>query len=42
MIKSVFDRVENNVGKGEKCWLPGFSHFPTMFSEGFLLITQCL
>ena len=30
MIISVFDRVENIFGKGEK-WLPAFSRFPTMF-----------
>ena len=33
----VSDRIENIVGKGEKCWLPTFSPFPEMFSEGFLL-----
>ena len=27
--------VEDIVGKGEKCWLPAFSPFPTMFSKGF-------
>ena len=31
---SVYDRVENNVGKGENA---GFSPFPTMFSKGFIL-----
>ena len=25
----------NNCGKRRKCWLPAFSPFPTMFSEGF-------
>ena len=30
--KLVFGRVENIVGKGEKCCLPAFSPFPTMFS----------
>ena len=33
---SVFDRVENIVGKRSKCWLPEFSPFPTKFSKGFL------
>ena len=28
MIISVFDRVENIVGKRRKCWLPAFSLFP--------------
>ena len=37
MMISVFDRVENIVGKGDKCWLPAFSLFPSMFSKGFLL-----
>ena len=32
---SLFDRVENTVGKGEKCWLPAFSPFPTVFSKAF-------
>ena len=30
---SVFDRIENIVGKGENA---AFSPFPTMFSKGFL------
>ena len=34
-LKFVSVRVENIVGKGEKCWLPVFSPFPTMFSKGF-------
>ena len=34
-IEFVFNSGENIVGKG----LPGFSHFPTMFSKGFLLRT---
>ena len=34
---SVFDRVENIVGKRRKCWLPEFSPFLTMFSMGFFL-----
>ena len=32
---SLFDRVENTVGKGEKCWSPAFSPFPTVFSKAF-------
>ena len=35
-LKPVFRRVENIVGK-RKCWLPGFSPFHTMFSEGVFL-----
>ena len=34
-LKFVLGRVENIVGKGEKCWLPAFSCFSTMFSKGF-------
>ena len=34
---SFFDRVENNVGKRRKCWLPAFSPFPTVFSKAFPL-----
>ena len=37
MTISLFDRVENNVGKGEKCWLPAFSPFPTWFSKPFFI-----
>ena len=33
MIISVFDRVENIVGKGENAGLPAFSPFPTMFQK---------
>ena len=33
-LKPDFRREENIVGKREKCWLPAFSPFPTMFSEG--------
>ena len=36
IIRFVFERVENIVGKRRKCWLPAFSPFPTMFSKGFL------
>ena len=32
MVISVFDMEELTVGKGEKCWLPAFSPFPTMIS----------
>ena len=31
------DRLENNVEKRRKCWLPAFSSFPTMFSKGYSL-----
>ena len=34
-LKFILGKVENIVGKGEKCWLPAFSPFPTMFSKGF-------
>ena len=34
-LKFVLGRVENTVGKGEKCWLPAFSPFPAMFSKAF-------
>ena len=27
--------LENTVGKEEKCWLPAFSSFPTVFSKAF-------
>ena len=36
-IISASERVKNSVGKGEKCWLPGFSPFPTLFSKAFFL-----
>ena len=39
-IKVVFHRIENIVGKERKCWLPAFSSFPTMFSNGLFL--QCV
>ena len=35
MVISVFDRVENIVGKG-KFLVQAISPFPTMFSKGFL------
>ena len=34
-LKFALERVENIVGKMRKCWLPAFSPFPTMFSEGY-------
>ena len=34
-MKFVLGMIKNIVGKGEKCWLPAFSPFPTMFSKGF-------
>ena len=37
MMISLFDRVENIVGKRRKCWLPAFSPFPAMFSKGLFL-----
>ena len=37
MMIFVSDRVENIVEKGNKCWFPAFSPFPTMFSKGFLI-----
>ena len=36
-LKSALGSVENIVGKGQKCWLPAFSPFPTMFSKASLL-----
>ena len=35
-LKFLVGRDKNIVGKGEKCWLPAFCPFPTMFSKGFL------
>ena len=35
MIISLCDRVENTVGKEEKCWLPAFSSFATVLSKAF-------
>ena len=37
MMISIFDRLENTVGKRRKCWFPAFSPFPTVFSKAFLL-----
>ena len=36
---SIFDKSKDrkDYGKRRKCWLPAFSPFPAMFSEGFLL-----
>ena len=33
MIEFAFDREENILGKGKKCWLPAFFPFPKMFSS---------
>ena len=33
MTISLFNRVENIVEKGEKCWLPAFSSFSAVFSK---------
>ena len=35
MTISLYDRVENTVGKGENAGLPAFSPFPTVFSKAF-------
>ena len=35
-LKIALGRAENIAGKGEKCWLPAFSPFPTMFSKGYV------
>ena len=37
MMISVFEWVENSVGKGEKCWQLAFSPFPTLFAKGLFL-----
>ena len=34
---SLFDRVENTVGKGENAGYQPFSPFPTLFSKAFFL-----
>ena len=31
IINSHLDRTENTVGRGQKCWIPALSLFPTMF-----------
>ena len=43
MIISVFDGVENIVGKGEIAYTQAISPFPTMFSKGFFprLVKRC-
>ena len=33
MVQFYYDREENIVGKGKKCWSPTFSPLTTMFSE---------
>ena len=35
MVKFAFDRIENNVGKGENAGYKHFFSFPTMFSERY-------
>ena len=35
-LKYGLGRMENIVGNGEKCWLPAFSPFPTIFSISLL------
>ena len=37
IIIYVHNWEENTVGKEEKCWLPAFSSFPTMFSKASFL-----
>ena len=37
MMTSIFDKVENNVGKGENAGYQHFLLFPTMFSKAFCL-----
>ena len=34
-IEICFGKVRKPCGKRRKCWLPAFSPFPTMFSEGY-------
>ena len=43
MIISVFDRVENIVGKGEIACTSNFSFLPAMFSKGFFcrVVKRC-
>ena len=33
--KLSFGKGRKNCGKRKKCWLPAFSPFPTIFSNGF-------
>ena len=35
MMISLFDRVENTVGKGENTWYQHFSPLPIVFSKAF-------
>ena len=35
LAKFVLDKTENIGGKRGKCWLPSFSSFSPMFSNGF-------
>ena len=35
-LKFVLRMFENILGKGEKCWLPAFSSFLTMFQKASL------
>ena len=35
ILKLALGKVEKHCGKRQKCWLPVFSPFPTMFSKGF-------
>ena len=37
MAKYILDKIENIVGKVQKCWVLVFSSFPKMVSEGFFL-----
>ena len=41
-VRFVMGRLENIVGKGRKCWLPAFFHFPTMFSKAVVKSRDCL
>ena len=34
-IEICFGKGRKHCGKRRKCWLPAFSPFPTVFSEGF-------
>ena len=35
MIKNLCGKGRKHCGKKRKCWLPGFSPFPTMLSKAF-------
>ena len=42
ILTFVLEKVESNVKKRRKCWLPAFSPFPTMFSKAvFLMVIKC-